>query len=74
METYLNIFLQADGEKASVINKKLLEIGLKPTLGEHDYVYNWNGIATLEEEMKLIDKIQEKLKGTGTLLKFKTSR
>ena len=74
METYLSIFIQADGEKASVINQKLLELDLKPTLGEHDYVYNWNGIVTIEEEMKLIDKIQDKLKGTGAILKFKTLR
>jgi len=74
METYVDIFLSTSGEKVSTINKKLLEIGLKPTLGEHDYVYNWKKIVTIEEELKFIDNIQEKLKGYNVILKFKTMR
>lgn len=74
METYLDIFLPTIGEKASSINEKLIELGLKPTIGEHDYVYNWNGIVTIDEELKFIDKVQEKLKDTGAILKFKTLR
>ena len=74
METYIDIFLPTTGEKASSINEKLITLGLKPTIGEHDYVYNWNGIVTIEEELKFIDEVQEKLKDTGAILKFKTSR
>jgi hypothetical protein len=74
METYIDLFIPTEGEKASSINKKLIEIGLKPTIGEHDYVYNWNGIVTIEEELKFIDNVQEKLKDTGAILKFKTLR
>ena len=74
METYLDIILSANGEKASVIHKKLLELGLKPKIGEHEYVYKWEGLADLEEEMQLIDKIQEKLKDSGALLKFTSVR
>ncbi len=37
-------------------------------------IYNWNGIVTIEEELKFIDKVQEKLKDTGAILKFKTIR
>ena len=74
METYIDVFLSTNGEKSSKINQKLLDMGFKPTIGEHDYVYNWNGIATIEEELKLIDKIQDKLRNTGAILKFKTLR
>jgi hypothetical protein len=74
METYLDILINADGEKASVIHKKLLNLGLKPTIGEHEYVYKWEGLADLDKEMELIDKIQETLKDTGAMLKFTTIR
>jgi len=74
METYLDIILSTDGEKASKIHKKLLELGLKPTIGEHEYVYKWEGLADFEEEMELIDSIQEKLKDTGAMLKFTSIR
>ena len=74
MEIYVDVFISSDGEKASVINQKLLEFGLKPTIGEHDYIYNWKGIVTIDEELKFVDKIQQKLKGTGAILKFETIR
>jgi hypothetical protein len=49
-------------------------MGLKPSLGEHDFIYDWKRIVSIEEEIELIDKIQEKLKGSGVILKFKTNR
>lgn len=74
METYIDIYLSTDGEKSSMIHKKLVEHGLKPTIGEHDFIYNWKGIVTMEEEIKFIDKIQSALQGSGAFLRFTTIR
>ena len=74
METFIDVFMNVDGEKGSVIFNKLNQIGLKYYIGEHDFVYDWKGIATITDELKLIDKIQSQLKGTGVLLKFTTIR
>lgn len=74
METYVDVFLDMDGEKASIVYKKLIEIGLKPTIGDHDFVHNWNRIVTMDEEIKFIDHVQSHLKGTGTILRFITIR
>ncbi|KYK21771.1 hypothetical protein AYK24_03170 [Thermoplasmatales archaeon SG8-52-4] len=74
METYIDVFINADGEKASLIFEKLTKMGLKYYIGEHDFIYNWKRIASIEEELDFVDRIQEKLKGTGTLLKFTTVR
>lgn len=74
METYIDVFINSDGKKASIIFKKLTEMGLKYYIGEHDFVYNWKRIATIDEELAFIDSIQEKLKGTGTILKFNSVR
>jgi len=74
METYVDIFINVDGGKISIIHKKLIEMGLKPTIGEHDFVYNWNGIVTIDEEIKFIEKIQSNLKGTGVILRFTSIR
>ena len=74
METYIDIFLNADGEKASVIEKKLIEMGLKPTIGDHDFVYDWGKSVDAAEVVDLVDKIQSNLKGSGALLKFYTIR
>ena len=74
METYIDIYINSNGEKASNIHEKLISLGLKPTIGEHDYVYAWSGIVTIEEEMDFIDKVQKTLKGSGAILKFKSVR
>ncbi len=74
MEIYIDVYLNADGEKASIIYKKILKLGLKPTIGEHDFVYDWKGIVDIEEELKFIESIQSALSGTKALLKFKTIR
>ncbi|MBU0496528.1 MAG: hypothetical protein KKC68_04255 [Candidatus Thermoplasmatota archaeon] len=74
METYLDVYLHANGEKASVIYKKLLQMGFKPTIGEHDFVYNWKRIVNLEEEIAFVDTVQVALKDTGALIRFFTMR
>ena len=74
METYIDVLLNVDGEKASVVFKKLTDIGLKFHIGEHDFVYDWKKAASITEELALADNIQKKLKGTGVLLKFTTKR
>jgi hypothetical protein len=74
MKTYLEILVSADGEKASVISEKLFEIGLKPSFGEHDFVYTWKDEVVLPEVLRFVDHIQSELKGTGAILKFTTIR
>jgi hypothetical protein len=74
METYIDVYISSDGAKSSEILKKLVEMELKPSIGEHDFIHDWKGIVSIEEEIELIDRIQEKLKGTGVILKFTTNR
>ena len=74
MKTYVEVYVSADGEKASVITEKLLEMGLKPAIGEHDFVYNWKENVPLSEVLHFVDRVQSKLKGTGAILKFSTFR
>jgi len=74
METYIDVYVNADGEKSSVIFKKITELGLKYHIGEHDFIYDWRKAASIADELALADKIQEKLKGTGVILRFTTVR
>ena len=74
METFVNIYLSPDGEKASEIQRKLIVLGLKPGIGDHDFVYDWKKVVSPSEVIAFADKIQSELKGTGVILKFKTIR
>ncbi len=74
MKTYIEVFVSADGEKGSVINQKLTDMGLESSIGEHDFQYKWKNNATLPEVLRFVDDVQAKLKGTGAILKFATIR
>jgi hypothetical protein len=74
VKTYVEVFHSADGEKGSVIFELLCEMGLKPSFGRHDFVFNWKDNVSLSEVLKFVDRIQGKLKGTGAILKFTTIR
>jgi len=74
METYIDLFLNADGEKASEIQRRLRELGLKPAVGNHDFMFDWKGVADATEIIAFADKVQAHLKGTGVILKFHTVR
>jgi hypothetical protein len=72
MKTYVEVSLTSEGEKASVITEKLLEMKLEISFGQHDFVYNWKYKATFSEVLRFIDRVQSKLKGSGVILKFTT--
>jgi len=74
MKTYVEVYISADGERASIITEKLFDLGLKPTIGEHDFVHIWKENAPINEVLKFIDRVQAKLKGTGAILNFSTLR
>jgi len=60
MKTYVEVFVNADGEKASVITEKLLDM--------------WKDDVVLNEVLRFVDRVQSKLNGTGAILKFRTIR
>jgi hypothetical protein len=74
MKTYVEVYVSADGGKASEITQKLHEMGLEPSFGEHDFEYKWKKNVTLPEILRLVDNVQSKLRGSGAILKFATIR
>ncbi len=74
MKTYVEILHSADGEKVSIIFEKMKNLGFKPALGEHDFVYMWKKDVVLNEVIEFLDVVVSKLKGTGAILKFTTIR
>lgn len=48
----------------SEVARRFGELGFKPTLGMHDFVYKWEETkVTPENVIDFIDKVQKKLKG-----------
>lgn len=74
METYLDVYVSSDGELTSQVYDKILNLGLKPAIGKHDFVWEWEGIVSMKDVIDFADKIQKELSGTGALLKFTSDR
>ena len=72
MKTYVEVIVSTEGEKASVITEKFFQMGFKTTFGEHDFVFSWKKKVTLSEVLRFVDNVQQKLNGTGAMLKFTT--
>jgi len=73
MRTNVSIIVSSEGGLMSEIAKRFGELGFKPTLGMHDFVYEWKETSmTSEKVIELIDKVQKKLKGMNVGLHFVT--
>lgn len=68
------MYLNVDGAKASEIERRLRELGLKPAIGDHDFMYDWNRVVDASEVVAFADLVQARLKGTGVVLRFTTIR
>ena len=73
MKTNVSIIVSSEGGLMSEVVKRFGELGFKPTLGMHDFVYEWEETkVTSENVIDLIDKVQKKLKGMDVCLHFVT--
>jgi len=75
MNTYVTVQISSEGMKASEVNKIFQDMGFEATLGTHDFLYKWKEKhVTPEKVIDFVDRVQERLKGTGVLLHFVTLR
>jgi hypothetical protein len=73
MRTNVSIIVTSEGGLMSEVAKRFEELGFKPTLGMHDFVYDWEETnVTPETVIALIDKVQKKLKDMNVGLHFVT--
>jgi hypothetical protein len=73
MRTHVSIIVSSEGRLLSEVARMFKELGFKPTLGMHDFVYDWEETkVTPEKVIELVDKVQIKLKGAKVGLHFVT--
>ena len=71
-KTYLTLWFNSEGKAPTFAMMKLQEIGFKPSIGKHDFVYAWKQEIGLEDISKLGDTVHKKLKGLKVLYKLET--
>lgn len=74
MKTYLQIWYNSDGNCSSPtdVNSRLMSLGFSLVRGPYDYVYEWESNKTLDDVLRLGDKVHLTLAGTGVLFKIET--
>ena len=72
MRTFVVVSLSSEGGSASQVTNKLMDMGFETTLGNHDFVYNWDKNVEPEAVIRFVDDVQKKLQGMNVLLQFVT--
>ena len=72
-KTYLTLWFNSEGKTPTSVMMKLQDIGFKPSVGKHDFVYDWQQEIGLEEISKLGNTVHKTLKGLRVLYKLETS-
>lgn len=71
-KAHLTLWFNSEGKAPTSVIMKLQEIGFRPSMGKHDFVYSWKQGIGLKEISKLGDTIHETLKGSKVLYKLET--
>jgi len=71
-KTYLVIWFNSDGSEPSEVNKRIMDLGFEPAIGNYDYVYEWDKDADIDDLFELADQLHQTLKGTKTLYKVES--
>lgn len=63
MRTYVRMVFDSEGASPAEVLRLMRELGFEESMGMHDFVYKWKDRAALEEVLKLIGTMHERLKG-----------
>ena len=72
MRTFVVVTVSSEGSSASQVTNKLIDMGFEASLGNHDFVYNWDKNVEPEAVIRFVDDVQKKLQGMNVLLQFVT--
>ncbi len=74
MRTYISLILNSEGANASTVVEVLRDIGFVASIGQHDFVYNWENEVTVENVLVFLDKVHKKLGGLTVQYQVSTIR
>jgi hypothetical protein len=63
MRTYVRMIFDSEGASPADVLRVMRELGFEESMGMHDFVYKWKDRAALEEVLKLIGTMHDRLKG-----------
>ena len=72
MKSYLVVWFNSEGGTPSEVNDRLTAMGFKAMQGAYDYVYDWGSNASLDDILRIGDRVQLTLRGLDVTFKIET--
>ncbi|MCI4365869.1 MAG: hypothetical protein L3K10_07430 [Thermoplasmata archaeon] len=63
MRTYVRMTFHSEGSDPTKVLAAMRSVGFEESMGMHDFVYRWKDKATLDEVIRLVTEMHERLKG-----------
>lgn len=63
MRTYVRMIFSSEGADPNSVLRVMREIGFEESMGMHDFVYKWKEKASLDEVIRLIGDMHQRMKG-----------
>ena len=63
MRTYVRMTFHSEGANPLKVPETMKTLGFEESMGMHDFVYKWKEKASLEEIIRLMTDMHERLKG-----------
>ncbi|HZY70771.1 MAG TPA: hypothetical protein VFF67_07340 [Thermoplasmata archaeon] len=63
MRTYVRMIFSSEGADPNSVLRVMRDIGFEESMGMHDFVYKWKEKASLDEVIRLIGDMHQRMKG-----------
>lgn len=63
MRTYVRMIFDSEGASPATVLKVMRDLGFEESMGMHDFVYKWHERSTLDEVLKLVTNMHDRMKG-----------
>lgn len=63
MRTYVRMTFHSEGANPLKVLEAMRTLGFEESMGMHDFVYKWKDKATLDDVLRLMTDMHERLKG-----------
>jgi hypothetical protein len=72
MRTYVRMTFHSEGANPLKVRETMRTLGFEESMGMHDFVYRWKDKAAIEDVLRLMTEMHEKLKGLDVAYEITT--
>jgi hypothetical protein len=66
------MIFSSEGASPEAVVKTMRDLGFEESMGMHDFVYKWKEKATIEEVLKLVSTMHQKMRGLNVSYEITT--